>query len=139
MGFEPQTDVQVAIINVDAAMNATVTELDVCLLAIPTGGNFQVEMLSLGYRTNVLPADGSAVTVDIEIIDDSNSDAVDQTFVAAYVLTGQTVLVNNVIWTGSQILDPGDVVNAEFSTDGSITTPSEGACIVVEYRVLRHS
>lgn len=138
-GFEPQTDVQVAIIPIDAHMNVSVTEVEVCLLAVPTGSNFQIEMLSIGYRTNVLPIDGTAITLEVEVIDHSDGDSVDETFVAAYTLTGVTVLVNNVIWAGSKILDPGDVVNAEFATDGGISTASEGAALVVEYRVLRHS
>jgi hypothetical protein len=138
MSFEPQSDVHIIVIPVDAHMNSTVTEVEATLLAIPTGANFQIELLSVNFRCNTLPADGSAVTVDIEWVDDSNSDTVAD-LLATYDLTAATVLVNNQVWRGSQILDPGDAVNAEFTTDAALSTPSEGAALVVEYKVLTHS
>ncbi len=137
-GFEPQTDVHIIVVPVDAHLNATVTEVEATLLAVPDGANFQLELLSVNFRCNTLPADGSAVTVDIEWVDDSNGDAV-ATLEATYDLTGATVLVNNQVWRGSQILDPGDAVNAAFTTDAALSTPAEGAALVVEYRVRKHS
>jgi hypothetical protein len=100
----------------------------------------QMEVLSVGYRANTLPVDaGDPVTVDIEWIDDSASDVV-ANLAAAYdmLAAGSTVLVYNEVWRGNQILDAGDVVNAEF-TVATPTTASEGAALIVEYRVLRHS
>lgn len=139
-GFEPQTDVQIAVIPIDAHLEQTPTATEACLLACPDGVNMQMELLSVGFRANTLPTDGSAaVTFDVEFIDDSNSDAV-ANLVAAYnmLAANATVLVYNEAWRGSQILDPGDVVNAEFT----VSTPdiaSEGAALIVEYRVVRHS
>lgn len=137
-GFEPQTDVQVAIIQIDAALEQTPTIVEACLLACPSLANMQMELLSVGYRANTNVVDAGTTTVDIEFIDDSNSDAVAD-ILAGYDLTGATVLVYNQIWRGSQILDAGDVINAEFTTDGSLSTPTQGAAFIVEYRVLRHS
>ena len=92
----------------------------------------------MGYRANTNVVDAGTTTVDIEFIDDSNSDAVAD-ILAGYDLTGATVLVYNQIWRGSQILDAGDVINAEFTTDGSLSTPAQGAAFIVEFRVLQHS
>ena len=81
------------------------------------------------------------MTFDLEWIDDSASDAV-ANLEAAYnmLAAGSTVLVYNEVWRGSQILDPGDVVNAEFTGNVSTpATPSEGAALIVEYRVLQRS
>ncbi len=136
--FEPQTAVQILVVPVDAALETTPTILEACLLACPTGANMQMEILSVGYRANTNVVDAGTTTVDIEFIDDSNSDAVSNLGVA-FDLTGATVLVYNEVWRGSQILDAGDVVNAEFTTDGSLSTASEGAAFIVEYRVRRHS
>ena len=136
--FEPQTAVQILVVPGDAALETTPTILEACLLACPTGANMQMEILSVGYRANTNVVDAGTTTVDIEFIDDSNSDAVSNLGVA-FDLTGATVLVYNEVWRGSQILDAGDVVNAEFTTDGSLSTASEGAAFIVEYRVRRHS
>ncbi len=139
-GFEPQTDIQCVVVPVGDHLNGTVTASEATLLSVPDGANFQIELLSVSFRTNTLPADGSAVTVDIEWIDDSNSDTV-ANLLATYDLetAGSTVLINNEIWRGSQILDPGDAVNAEFATDGTLTTPAEGPALIVEFRIKKHS
>lgn len=139
MSFEPQTDVHIIVIPVDAHMNAAVTEAEATLLCVPDGANFQMELLGVSFRCNTVPADGSAVTVDIEWNDESGTPSSPTALKSAYDLTAATVLVNNQIWRGSQILDPGDAVNAAFTADAGLDTPSEGAALVVEYRVLRHS
>jgi hypothetical protein len=138
MAFEPQTAVAVLAIPVDAALETTPTIVEVCLLACPDDVSMQIELLSVGFRANTLPADGGAVNVDIEHIDDSDSDSVTD-LLENYDLTGGTVLVYDSIWRGNQILDAGDVINAEFTTDGTLDTASEGAALIVEYRVLRRS
>ncbi len=143
-GFEPQTAVSVLVLDVDAALEQTPTITQVCLLACPDNVNLQLELLSVGFRANTLPADAGAVTLDIEFIDDTDDSVTDLALAAgtaalAYDLTGGTVLVNNEVWRGSQILEPGDVINAAFTTDGAITTASEGAALIVEYRVLTRS
>lgn len=137
-GFEPQTDVQIAIIPIDGHLESTPTETEACLLACPSLVNMQMELLSVGYRTNTNVVDAGTTTIDIEFIDDSASDAVSNLF-AGYDVTGATVLVYNQVWRGSQILDAGDAVNAEFTTDGALTTPAQGAALIVEFRVVRHS
>lgn len=139
-GFVPQTDVQILVVPIDAALETTPTVTEATLLAIPDGVNLQVELLSVGFRANTLPVDGDdPVTVDIEWIDDSAADVV-ANLAAAYnmLAAGSTVLVYNTIWRGSQILEAGDAVNAEFTVT-TPTTASEGAALIVEYRILRHS
>ncbi|KKN84461.1 hypothetical protein LCGC14_0289230 [marine sediment metagenome] len=138
MSFEPQTAVRFCTIPIDAALEQGPTVTEATLLACPTGENMQLELLAVGFRANTLPIDGSNdVDVDLEFIDDSDSDSVTD-FITDYDLTGGTVLVYNSIWRGSKILDAGDAINAEFT----VTTPdtaSEGAALIVEYRVLRRS
>jgi hypothetical protein len=138
MSFEPQTAVEVLVIPIDACLEQTPTQVEACLLACPDNVNMQVELLSVGVRANTVPIDAGTTTVDIEFIDDSNSDT-PADLLAGFDLTGITVLIYNPIWRGSQILDAGDVINAEFVTDGAISTASEGAALIVEYRVLRRS
>ena len=140
-GFEPQTAVSLAIIPTDAALETTPTAVEVGLLACPDNVNMQIELLSVGFRTNTLPVDSAGtgtILVDIEFIDDSAADAV-TVLQAAYDVEAATVLVYNEVWRGSQIMDAGDVINAEISSDGTHNTASEGAAWIVEYRVLRRS
>ncbi|KKM96713.1 hypothetical protein LCGC14_1175330 [marine sediment metagenome] len=139
MTFEPQTAVVLTTVPVaDVLLFTTPVGTDLGLFAVPDGANFQIELLSIGVISNVLLADGSNVgTVDIEWTDDSNSDTV-ANLVAAFDLLTATNLIYNQVWRGSQILDPGDRVNAEFT----LTTPDtagEGYAFILEYRVLRHS
>jgi hypothetical protein len=141
-GFEPQTAVEVLVIPIDACLEQTPTQNEACLLACPDDVNMQVELLSVGFRCNTLPVDaGDPVTFDLEFIDDSDTDTV-TTLRSAYnmLAANATVLIYNPVWRGSQILDAGDVVNAEFAGNTSTpTTASEGAALIVEYRVLRRS
>ena len=152
--FTPQTDVRIDVINIDqvageATPNAAANE--VTLLVCPDNVNLQLELLSVTYRANVLPVDaGANLNVDIEFVDDSASDAItdlrgsgasgkDAEYATTYAMDDDsTVLVGNEVWRGSQILDPGDSINAEFDVT-TPTTNSQGACLVVEYRVLRRS
>lgn len=140
-GGEPQTDVCIAVVDFDEvvaqAPNAAANEK--CLLAVPDGANFQLEVLAVSYRANQLPVDASNnINVDIEWFDDSASDA-STDLRATYTLDDdRTALIMNFLWRGSQILDPGDVLNAEFD----VTTPDtagQGCAFIIEYRVQRHS
>jgi len=138
-GFEPQTDVHLIVVPCDAAMETTPTITELCLLACPDNANFQLELLSVSFRANTLPVDGSNdVHVDIEFIDDSDSDSVTDLEENYDLEDDTTVLILNEVYRGSQVLDPGDVINAEFT----VTTPdtaSEGAAFIVEYRILKRS
>jgi len=141
---DPQTtDIHVLTVPCDSALETTPLIVELCLLACPTGANMQMEILSVGFRANTLAADTNGdgtILVDIEYIDDSASDAVTNLATNVDLETAtQTVLIYNELWRGSQILDPGDVINVEFTTDGTLTTASEGAAFIVEYRVRRHS
>ena len=86
-GFDPQTAVSLAVIDIHRAHASTPTVTEACLLACPDNVNLKVELLSVTHVSQTLPADASAVTVDIEFIDDSDSDAV-TTLVTAYSLKG---------------------------------------------------
>ena len=139
MAFEPQSDVQIAVINIDPCLELTPTSVEAGLLVVPDGANFQIEVLSVTYRANILPVDASAnINIDLEWIDDSAADAVTNLIAAFTLDDNRTALVGNLVWRGSQIMDAGDALNAEFDT-ATPTTKSEGAILVVEYRVLRHS
>lgn len=138
-GFEPQTDVGLIVVPIDAAMETTPTISEVGLLGCPDGANMQLELLSVGFRANTLPIDAANnVAFDLEFIDDSDTDSVTDLLASAYDMTAATVLVYNQVYRGSQILDAGDAINVEFDVT-TPTTASEGACLIVEYRVLKHS
>lgn len=138
-GFEPQTDVQLVVVPIDAALETTPTITEACLLSVPDNANFQIELLSVNYTTVTLPVDaGVNVEFDLEWVDDSAADAVANLTADYNLQTGPTARVNNEVWRGSQILDPGDTVNAEFDV-ATPTTASEGAALIVEFRILRRS
>lgn len=139
-GFEPQTDVHLLVVGIDDHLEQTPTQVEACLLICPDNAGFQLELLSVTYRANTLPIDGSNnVNLDLEFIDDSNSDTATN-LVSAFELDGSglTAVVGNELYRGSQILDAGDVINAEFDVS-TPDTASEGAALVVEWRVLRRS
>ena len=136
-GFEPQTDVHITVVPIDSALEATPIITEQCLLACPDNEGLQMELLSVGYRANTLPIDSTDLHVDIEFIDDSNSDAVTD-LAENFDMAAATVLVYNEVYRGHQILDAGDVINAEFTVT-SPSTISAGAALIVEYRILRRS
>lgn len=140
-GFEPQTAVELAVIPAEGAVESTPTIAELGLLACPDNVGMKLELLSVGCICTTLPIDAGGVTVDIEWCDDSDvSDTVADLATGHDLTVGGTVLlVYNEIWRGSQILDPGDSVNAEFTTDGAISTPGEGLSFIVEYRILKRS
>ena len=142
-GFEPQTDVRILSIPIDDCLEQSPLMNNKTLLVVPDFANSRYELLSVGFVAQVLPIDGSNdLFLDIEFVDDSASDAVttirtDFNMAAA----GSTPAVYNKVWSGSQIMDAGDAINAEFD-DTNVTTPdtaSEGAALIVEYRVLKRS
>lgn len=129
--------INMAVVDVMGAIGiATPNTGEVTLLSCPDNANYQLELLAVSYVAHTLPVDGGGVTVDIEWVDDSNADTVAD-LKTGYDLTSgaSTARVNNEIWRGKQILDPGDTVNGEFATDGSLTTPAEGAAFIVEFRI----
>ena len=138
-GFEPQTDVQVITVPCDAAGEQTPTISELCLLACPDNVSMQLELIAIGYRANTLMIDTTDCHVDIEHIDDSASDAAtDLVTDFDMEVENVTALVYNPVYLGSQILDAGDVINAEFTVT-SPTTASEGVAFIVIFRVLRRS
>ena len=139
MTWAPQKAVQLNVVPCDAALETTPTIGELCLLGCPDNAGFQLELLSVSFRANTLPVDGTNdVHCQVEFIDDSGSDAV-TALVAAYDLEDDTVvLIMNEVWRGSQVMDPGDVINVDFDvTDPD--TASEGAAFIVEYKVLERS
>ncbi len=140
-GFEPQTDVHVIVVPIDFCLEQTPLMNEATLLSVPDGANFQLELLSVGFRANTLPIDaGDPVTFDLEWIDDSESAVANLITAYNMLAANASALVYNSVWRGSQVLDAGDAVNAEFQ--GLVSTPttaSEGAALIVEYRVLRRS
>jgi hypothetical protein len=141
MAGEPQTDVCIIVVDLDEivpqAPNAAANEK--CLLVVPDGANFQLEVLGVSYRANQLPVDGdNNVNFDLEWFDDSAVDGGTNLITAYTMDDNRTALIMNNVWRGSQILDPGDVLNATFDvTDPD--TAGQGCALIIEYRVLRHS
>lgn len=141
-GFTPQTDVQILCIPIDkyliaSPLTTTTGSVVMALLGCPDQQGYQLELLSVSYVAHTLPADGGDVDLDVEFIDDSASDAVTD-LRENFDLTAGTARSVTEVWRGSQILDPGDVINAEFTTDGSITA-GHGQSLIVEFRVLKRS
>lgn len=123
---------------IDGALETTPTLVEACLLACPDDLGVQLLLEYVGFTAVVLPIDaGVAIEVDIEWVDDSNSDTVTN-LKADYDMQLATARVNNTVWVGSQILDPGDVINAEFDV-ATPTTASEGAALIVMGKVLKKS
>lgn len=126
--------IQIAVIPAEAMFETTPTVAELTLLACPDNANYQLEILAVGVVFHVVPVDGTNnVHVDIEWVDDSESDAVAD-LKTDYDTETATARVYNEIWRGKQILDPGDTVNAE----ADITTPDTagaGAAFIVEFRI----
>lgn len=122
---------------IDAAFASTPSTPEIGLLIVPDDMGMQVAVQYVGFAANTLPVDAGGVVADLEWFDDSASDA-STNLVAAYnfAVANNTVVVGNKMWQGWQILDPGDVLNLEFATDGTISTPSRGATVVVIGKIL---
>lgn len=139
-GFEPQTNARILSIPITFCLEQGPLMNQMALLVVPDGSNSRYELLSVGFVAETLPIDTDPVTFDLEYIDDSNASDV-ATLRAAYDMETATVRVYNTVWRGSQIMEAGDVINAEFDT-GLTSTPdtaADGAALIVEYRVLQRS
>lgn len=140
MTSEPQTDVCLAVVPITNAIVASPDNASnqAVIFAVPDGANFQIELLSVTYVAHVLPVDGVNVNFDLEFVDDSDSDTVADILATFTMDDNRTAVIGNLVWRGSQILDPGDAVNLEYDV-ATPSTAGQGAAVVVEYRVLRHS
>lgn len=125
----------------DACFETTPTQVEVPILACPDDLGVQLALEYVGFRANTLPIDSAGtgtILGDLEHIDDSDSDAVSN-LVADYNFEGGTALVNNTVFVGWKVLDPGDAVNFEIKSDGTNNTASEGAGCVVMGKILAKS
>lgn len=142
MGFEPQTNVCLATVPItDVLVTSPGPLLEATIFGIPRGANLQVELLSVTYVAETLPVDGANLQFDLEVTDDSNSQAVTALASAFTMDDNRTAQIGNQVWRGSRIMEAGDTLNLQYDTDqgGTITTAGQGVSVVVEYRVLRHS
>lgn len=122
----------------DSAFETTPTTVEVGLLACPDDLGVQLELNYVGFRANTIPVDSAGtgtILGDLEFIDDSDSDSVTN-LKAAYDFEAATALVNNTVWSGAQVLDPGDAINMEIASDGTHNTAAEGAALIVMGRIL---
>lgn len=142
-GGDNQTlEIKKVVVNLDPATKTTPANKQFAVLGCGQYGNEQLELVSLDVVARVIPIDASdAITFDVNFVDDSNSDTetalVDDFSFKSTNATLVAKVVRN-IWTGSQILDPGDAINCVF-TSTSPDTAGEGTALIASYRVLRHS
>lgn len=142
MASEPQTDVCLATVPItDVLVTSPGPLVEATIFAIPRGVNFQIELLSVSYVAETLPVDGANLQFDLEVTDDSDSQAVTALVSAFTMDDNRTAQIGNLVWRGSRIMEAGDTLNLQYDTDqgGTITTAGEGVSIVIEYRVHRHS
>lgn len=143
--WAPQKAVQIVPVSIPStALIVSVQTKDVLLFSCPDNAGFQIEVLSVSVTAAVAPiiTTGTA-TLDIEHVNDSDGsdtkgeigggDAV------AYDLEGLTINVVNEVWRGSQVLDPGDSINAECVTGTTVATAAVGLIFLVEYKILERS
>ncbi len=130
-GFDPQTDVQVAMVSIADADVATSHEQ--IALICPLNVGCELEVLSISCAFETLP---TAANIAANIHDASaDTDAV---YVAATdVVTSQSVMEGQELVRKHAILSPGDTVTVVLTgvTAGSV----RGLSIAVEYRVTKHS
>lgn len=136
---EPQTDVIIVPVALEDPVTANTTT-DRHIFGCPDGVGYQIELLGVSFSVVTVPADADGtVLCDIEWVDDSAADA-KADLVAGVDLEGLTANVMNDGWRGSQLLDPGDTVNLEFtSNSAAIDTAAVGLVAHVEYRVRKRS
>ena len=132
----PQTMMFITMVPCEAAFESTPTITEIPLLTVPDNEGWQIRLNGCDFICVTAPADAGGVVGDLEWVDDSDSDAV-ANLKAAYDFTAATIRVNNEVWKGTQILDPGDTVNMEMATDGSISTPGTGHGLQVNGRILQ--
>lgn len=139
-GDEPQTDVQIVPVMLGDPITAN-TVTDRVVLTCPDNEGAQLEFKSLSFACTTVPADADGVvTADIEFVDDSAADAKANLNASAVDLESLTAIVNNEAWRGSQLMDPGDAINIEFTNDSAaIDTAVVGLVAILEFRVLKRS
>ncbi len=144
MTWSPQKAVNIAPVSLpsDELMVSTLTR-DVPLFGCPDNAGYRIEVLSVSVVASVAPiiTTGTA-TLDLEHVDDSDGDAksdIGGGSATAYDLEALVVNVVNEVWRGSQILDPGDIINAECVTGTTVATPAVGLMFLVEYKILDRS
>lgn len=123
---------QVAIVPWQNNVGGTDKDTEVTLMAVPDGALMSVEVLGVGFVAHTL---GTTLVMDLESVDDSDSDSV-TTHASAVSLVG-TARVNTQVWNGKVRLDPGDSFNAECTVTDSGTMA--GPSFVVVYRVVEWS
>lgn len=143
MTWAPQKAVQIVPVGPFTVV-ATGTDYNYLLFGCPKNAGFQIEVLSVSVTAVTAPVSSNGdVTLDIEWFDDSDSDDQDEIEdgdAVAYDMEAMTVNVVNEVWRGSQILDPGDTINAEITDSGSgATSAAVGLIFLVEYRILERS
>lgn len=133
MGNKQGRPVQIAVVPWTNNVGGTDKDTELTLFAVPDGVNMSVELLSVGVCNHT---GGTNLVMDLEWVDDSDSDTV-ANLAAAFDLDDLTDRVYNQIWRGSQQLDAGDSVNAEITvTDSSSLV---GLSFIVEYRIIERS
>lgn len=136
---EPQTQVTITPVPLENPVTANTTT-DRHIFGCPDGVGYEIEVLGVSFSVVTVPADADGtVLCDIEFVDDSAADAKSD-LIAGVDLESLTANVMNDGWRGSQVLDPGDTINLEFtSNSAAIDTAAVGLVAYVEHRVRKRS
>ena len=146
MTWGPQKAIQIVPVSVSSTELIVSTETrDLPLFGCPDNAGYRIEVLSVSAICSVAPViTTGTVTLDLEHVDDSDSDAKTEIgtpagSATAYDLEGITVNVVNELWRGSEILDPGDIINLEAVTGTTVATAAVGLTFLVEFKILDRS
>ncbi len=142
MAGEPQTDVRIAVTNLVFIQNVTMV---IPVLAVPSGSNYQIKLLSVTVATGDDFVAGGTLSLRFGTTDDSNSQA--ETLLGAATVNPETggdlgstdFTTTEIVRDTGVILEAGDLVYAICIADNSAVTFPNAVTAVVEYEVLRRS
>ncbi len=129
MGAKHGSPVLLTVVPWGGNVGGTDLDAEVTIFAVPLYAGYSVVLLSVTYCNHTV---ATTLTCDLEYVDDSDGDAVND-LITGVNLVG-TARVGQTIWRGEQTLDAGDSVNIEASV--TTTASLAGASWIVEYRIV---
>jgi hypothetical protein len=130
-GFEPQTDIQIAMCPI--ADTDVATNHEQIAFICPLNVNAQVEVESVSVACETLPTAANAAVNH----HDASADSDTALAAATDIVTSQSAMEGQQLYRGKAVLEAGDTVVVVLTgvTAGSV----RGMSFAVEYRVVRHS